>query len=261
MKWVGSVLLLSFANAPHTHAQTPSAQPRFEVASVKPAGSGVPGFGFQPGGRFRATGVTLKLLILAAYRVPFFEISGGPDWLNSARFDVNAKAAGEVDQDRGALMLQALLEDRFQLKAHRETKDLPIYALVPAKNGPRLRDSKGSACTTYDFGNPQSQEPRHPCRTLNYGNRIVGGKVSMKELADMLSQLPELGRRVVDKTGLTGTWDLDLQWAPAGAGAGDQTSGPSIFTALPEQLGLRLESQKGPVEMFVIDRAEKPTEN
>ncbi len=260
MKWVGPVLLLAVANVPHAYAQTPAARPRFEVASVKPAGSGIP-FGFQPGGRFRATGVTVKLLIRLAYQVPFFEISGGPDWFNSARFDINAKAGGDVDQEQGRLMLQTLLEDRFRLKAHHETKDLPIYALLVAKSGSKLRDSRGSSCTTYDFGNAQSEPPRHPCQTLNYGNRIVGGKVSMKEMADFLSQLPEFGRRVIDKTGLTGTYDLDLKWTPAGTGTGDETTGPSIFTALPEQLGLRLESQKGQVEMFVIDHAERPPEN
>jgi uncharacterized protein (TIGR03435 family) len=177
-------------------------------------------------------------------------------------------------------MLQALLADRFQLTLHRETKELPIYALVMARKdgklGPRLTESKEGGCTMPDPTKPPPPpEPGKPA-TLGCGGmmmsprRLTASSVPLANLAPTLSRM--LGRTVVDKTGLAGKFDISLEWTPDETQAiqlppdapkplPSDGSGPSIFTALQEQLGLKLESQKGPVEIFVIERAEKPSEN
>ncbi len=250
------------------HAQSPApavdktAGPKFEVASIKPADPSVRGFRIQtaPGGRYIATGVTVRFLIAQAYAVRDFQISGGPGWTDSERYEINAKGENGIENKPGqmALMLQDLLADRFQLKLNRETKEMPIYTLVLAKNGAKLKDSTVGA------------EGR---RMQTGRGRIEVQGIDMAGLAMQLSQ--QLRRTVLDKTGLAGNYDFKLEWTPD---VGQQqlgpkeiggpetappvdSTGPSLFTALQEQLGLRLESTKGPVEMLVIDRVEKPTEN
>jgi uncharacterized protein (TIGR03435 family) len=236
----------------------------FEVASIKPNAENDNRvmIGIQPGGRFTATGVTLKELIGQAWNVREFQISGGPGWIGSERYDINAKAEGvgeRIPREQLRPMLRALLEERFRLKVHEESKEMPLYALVAAKSGSKLAASAG--------------EQPGPMIRMGRG-RLDVKNAPMSMLAQSLSQ--QLGRHIVDKTGLAGNYDFVLQWTPEpGQGGGGpfagprspdalppaDTTGPSIFTALQEQLGLRLEAQRGPVPVIVIDQVEKPSEN
>ena len=240
--------------APAIRAQNaPANTPKFEVASVKPDDpSDKPGvLRAAGGGRLDLGGVTVKMLIEQAYRVSGYRIYGGPSWLDSARFSIVAKAAGEAANltlDDMRPMLQTLLEDRFQLVVHREEKELPLFRLVVSKNGPKFKGSTAS-------GLPQSRMGR---------GRIADDKASLDTLAAQLGQ--QLGRFVANQTGLAGNFDFHMEWTPDPGEneGGDSDSpragadGPSIFTALQEQLGLKLESGRGPVEVIVIDRLLKP---
>jgi len=251
-------------------------RPSFEVASIKPSSGDMHRtmVGIQPGGRFNASGVTTKLLIQQAYGIKDFQITGGPGWIGSDRYDISAKPEGPANQDQLKLMLQSLLEDRFQLKMHPETKEMPVYALVVAKDGPKLKEVNEPAPDSVETGgrgNPGGRGGRQGLMRMGRG-QLSGQAVGLDMLVTQLSNI--LGRAVIDKTGLKGKYDLTLEWAPdesqgmmfrggppdAGATSPD-TAGPSIFTALQEQLGLRLESQKGAVQIFVVDRVEKPSEN
>jgi uncharacterized protein (TIGR03435 family) len=241
----------------------------FEVSTVKlnKSGSGNSGTNFKDG-RFTATNVPLKnLMEYSAYGIPQPRILGGPNWLDSERFDIEAKmesAAAERlkalsrDQRRGEMqaMYQQLLADRFKLAVHWETRELPVYALVPAKKGPNLQETK----------NPPGDSG------TSSGNGMISDKgLTLTEFAESLTQelSTELGRVVIDRTGIQGRYDLALKWMPdtgADATSGDtdrsaSDAGPSIFTAIQEQLGLKLESAKGPVKVLVIDHVEMPTEN
>jgi uncharacterized protein (TIGR03435 family) len=212
----------------------------FEVATVKPSAemTGNMSIGRAPGGRFMATNASLKDLLMFAYDVRSFQISGGPSWSESAGFNIEAKPEGgepRIDQLRG--MVQKLLADRFQMNVHRETKEVPVYALVVGKSGPKLTPS-----VSEEMGISGSTR-----------GRMIYRKVSTSLLARSLSQ--RMGKAVIDRTGITGEYDFTLEWVD------DNQEGPSLFTALQEQLGLKLESAKGPVEMLVIDRVSKPTEN
>ncbi len=283
------------SRAAQSPAPAPSPAPTFDVASVKPSKPGGIGMRImsQPGGRFTATNISLKALIHFAYEVQDFQISGGPAWLDSDKYDIEAKAESssegdmrnmsdeqrKLEFDKRKLMMQALLAERFHLILHKESKEAPIYALVVAKNGPKLK-----VATAEELAPPPPLDPKDmpdkpdskgPFR--GQGIRMGRGEVNAQAvklgfLADVLSNQPELGRTVVDKTGLAGTYDFTLRWTPEeqqGAvfkGPGDapappDANGPSLFTALEEQLGLKLESQKGPVDLLVIDHAEKASEN
>ena len=262
-------------------AQT-NASPQFEVASIKPAAPDARGMFIRttPGGRVNITNMTLKELMVIAWRIQPFQISGGPAWLDSAHYDITAKPETSPKQGELQMMLQSLLADRFQLTIHRETKELPLYALVVAKKdgklGPGLTESKEGSCTPPDPSKaPPPPQPGKPpalwCGGMMMNrSRLTAVSVPVANLTPMLSRL--LARTVVDKTGLTGKFDVSMEWTPDETQAmqlppGAPTpppsdfTGPSIFTALQEQLGLKLESQKGPVEIFVIERAEKPSEN
>ena len=253
----------------HSHAiillaaSLASAQQTFEVATIKPnaASDNRVMIRMQPGGRFTASGVTLKQLISQAYNLRDFQISGGPGWISAERYDINAKAEGLPDRvppEQLRPMLQALIVERFQLKTHKDTKEMPIYALVVGKNGHKMTAS-----------NPEAQGPM-----IRMGRgQLNGNKIPLAMLAQQIAQ--QLGRTVIDKTGLKGEFDISLEWTPEpGHGGGGPPvgppgdapppvggSGPTIFTAVQEQLGLRLESEKGPVEILVIDNVAKPTEN
>jgi len=238
--------------------QTAPAQ-TFEVVSVKPADPNARGgrIGF-PNGTFTATNIQARNLITLAYDIPSFQLAGGPSWVGDQRYDIVAKmAAGAVKAagpERWAQMrvaLQGLLADRFQLVIHRETKMIPGYVLVAAKNGFKLKE-------TTDDG--------HASFSSN-GGKFTALQISMELLARNLSGT--LNSPVVDRTGIKGVFDLTLEWSPdevqspakAGGEAAEPSSGPSIFTAVQEQLGLKLETQKAPVETIVIDRIEKPAAN
>jgi uncharacterized protein (TIGR03435 family) len=271
---------------PAAWAQSPGApaRPEFEVASVKPntGGSMAVGIMMQPGGRFSATNVPLKFLIGFAYDVKDFQISGGPAWINSDRYDISAKAEDRVPPGQIRQMTQALLADRFKLTLHRESKELAVYELVAAKGGLKIAPSKEGSCAT-----PNPNSPPPPMRPGDPPPRFCGGirmgrglieayGITMERLLTALSNA--LGRTVIDKTGLTGSYDVHLEYTPdpgmgaaafgpGGPGGGPNpapdtdAAAPSIFTALQEQLGLKVDSAKGPVEVLVIDSVEKPSEN
>jgi len=286
---VGPVVF-GLLNIPQVRAQStpPSAGPTsasFEVASIKPDRSGDMRFfvRWQPG-RFNATGMTVKFLITMAYDVKDFQVSGGPGWVNSERYDVEAKEPDSITQEMDKLpreqrrqlaesMLQSLLADRFQLKLTRGTKDMPAYALVVAKNGPKLHEAKPEDTPATASSGPGGH-PHGPMMRMQPG-QLNGQGVGLSFLASVLSQ--QLGRQVLDQTGLKGNYDLTLKWTPeqgegmmvGGPGGGPppegapppDTSGPSIFTAVEEQLGLKLQATKAPAEVLVIDHVEKPSEN
>lgn len=268
------------AYSPQLQAQSPqpavASPPSFEVASIKPkgAGEGPVRVMFAPDA-FTANGVTAKFLIGFAYNLKDFQISGGPGWIDSEKYDINAKldeatieALKKLTPDQAVeqrrLMLQGLLAERFNLKVSQSSKELPIYALVVAKNGPKLSPAADSPSSSGPGGGPKSMIRLAP-------GEFTATGITISNLIDRLSR--EVDRKVVDKTGLTGRYDFTLRWTPdrpvpvtSGADGGPappppDSSGPSIFTALQEQLGLKLESQKGPVGTLVIESIEKPSEN
>jgi uncharacterized protein (TIGR03435 family) len=222
------------------------AQPGFEVASVKLHQPG-PGplrvqTSVEPAG-IHFTNVTLKACIRQAYELEPYRIFGGPDWLTSERYDITAKAAAAESRAQLMRMLQALLEERFQLKLHREIREMPVYALVVAKNGPKLHAAKVEGET--EIGGAD-------------GHRFSGKGVTMKMFAGALSRSQPWDRPILDMTGLTGAFDISLDFArDDGAAPADSAAGPSIFAALQEQLGLKLEPRKSPMEVLVIDSAVK----
>jgi len=270
--------------------QTTSAPlPSFEVATVKPNRSGDRGVSIgMPPGRFTTTGTTTKFLIAYAYNVKDFQVTGGPSWINSERYDIDAKVPDSLieearklppDQwftikEQNLLMVQALLADRFKLKLSPGTKELPVYALVVAKNGLKIREAKPG--DTYPNG-IKDRDGRALGRTWHMARgQLIGQGISMESLGGVLSQY--LGRTVLNRTGLKGDYDLSLQWTPdedegamlkgpedskpgADNASPPDSIGPSIFTAIQEQLGLKLESQKAPVQILVIDHVERPSEN
>jgi uncharacterized protein (TIGR03435 family) len=237
------------------------AQQAFEVATIKPNSTGDRRIMIRmaPGGRFTATGVTLRQLIAQAYNVRDFQITGGPGWVSGERYDINAKGPegmpDRVPPEVVRPMLRALIEERFQLKTHQESKEMPVYALVAGKGGPKMT--------------PAAAESQGPMMRMGRG-QLSGKKIPMVMLAQQLAM--QLGRNVVDKTGLKGDFDFTLEWTPEpGQGPGGpppgeplpaaDSSGPTIFTAVQEQLGLKLDSDKGPVDIIVIDSVAKPSEN
>jgi uncharacterized protein (TIGR03435 family) len=272
----------------------------FEVAAIKPNRSGDWRVMMRFGpGRFTATGIWIRHLITLAYGVSDFQVTGGPSWINSERYDIQAKEPDLIIAEMQKLsedqreelsrsMVQSLLADRFKLKLRHQTKELPAYALVVAKSGPKLQAAKSDA----DFKAIKGAEGRGQRGKMVFGMgdlTIPDAPLSM--LARMLSQ--QLGRPVLDQTGLEGNYDFTLKWTPGqgegmigmgpggggpgsgkamvGTGLGDggpqlgsppppDMSGPSIFTAIQEQLGLKLVSQKGSVEVLVIDHVERPSE-
>jgi len=229
----------------------------FEVASIKPTppGSQQSVLLFLAGGGFRYTNTSLRSLIQTAYRVQDYQIVGAANWMESQKFDVEAKAEASVvniGRDQVLLMVQSLLADRFKLKVHRETRESSIYALVVARNGLKVK---------------QADDPAGGARGGANG-RLVG-KRSMPQLADLLSRI--LRRQVLDRTNLTGVYEFSLEWIPdegqfqayddALPGPPANPSAPSLFTALQEQMGLQLESTKGPLDVIVIESAGKPDAN
>jgi uncharacterized protein (TIGR03435 family) len=257
---IAFALATSIASSQSTAPQNPTAAPTFDIAVIRPTAS-------QPNdrthiwsapddGHFKAQNVTLKQLIQFAFAIPDNRILSGPSWLNATRFDLEAKADPAVNSQMSHLtpedgkrqkqaMLQALLADRFQLTVHQETRELPIYDLVTVKGGPRTFSQANG--NTFDFGNGHM--------------RIEGGDNTMTVLADQLSQI--VGRVVVDKTGIQGRYLLNLKWTPDGTAPqpDNPDAPPSIYTALQEQLGLKLEPQKGPVPVLSIDHADPPSDN
>ncbi len=226
-------------------AQTPS-KIAFDVASIKPSTAGAPSTSDIQPGRFRCANKSLAWLMSIAWNIPDNQISGAPDWVRSAGFDIDARtepgAAAEMESHLGPI-LQSLLEARFRLKVYREDRPSTIYSLVVAKNGPKLKPSD----------NPNS----------SMGNSLQDGKMvlkadalSMGSLARFLSR--QAGRPVIDKTGVTGNYDVKLEWSPD---PNPESAAASIFSAIQEQLGLRIEATQAPVNFVVVESVERPSEN
>ena len=241
-------------------AQVPTGIPTstdvaFEVASVKPnnSGSDASSTSGRPGS-FTATNVTARQLIVFAYRLREFQIATGPGWIASDRFDIVARAPENVKTDNPA-MVRALLRDRFKLLAHMETQQGQIYGLTMARSdrrlGPQIKP------TTLNCAPPQPAAPG-PCGMNTFNGRMVGTGQSVAQLAAALASFG-VRRTVLDRTELKGSYDFELRWTPdTSTGAGAANDAPSIFAALQEQLGLKLEAERGSVEMLIVDSIERP---
>ena len=202
----------------------------------------------SPGGTLTITNLALKYIILKAFDVKYSQVSGGPGWLDTAEFNIVGKAEGNPSQAQMMAMLRTLLAERFQLKVHRETKEGNVYALVVAKNGPKLKRPTGDRSWVAVIRITPPDRPG-----VNYA--LQGRKTSMALFAGELYN--QVRRPVLDLTGIQGEFDFRVDYATDD----NPETGPSIFAAMQEQLGLRLEATKGPVETLVVDHAEKPSGN
>lgn len=278
LRWIFGLAVL--AVAAESAAQAPGRKPVFDVASIKldPVTEGNASIADQPGGRFVASHITLRRVIQFAYR-DNQQFLGGPDWLDRDRWNLEAKAAdGTVPQrssafsmavpDTIALMVQSFLEDRFKLKAHRETRELPVYELTIAKSGAKVKLSDDQTPPAAILGGGGQRGGPLPRGGIRLGRGDLEGQAqTMAIFATALGTL-YVDRPVVDKTGLKGLYDIRLQWTPdnglaatVNPNAAPAAPGPTLFNALEEQLGLRLESAKAPLPVLVIDFVQKPTEN
>ena len=273
---VAGPVVCGLVNTPQIRAQSAQATaaplPSFEVASIKKSRSDELPWGpsFQPG-RFTGRAQTINLVIALAYNVYPLQIFGAPSWVNSERYDVQAKESDATAEELGklppakamgqeALLLQSLLADRFGLKVSHQTKELPVYALVVAKDGPKFQQAK--------------PDDKGPDIRLGAGQLTFLACPMAIVVAVMSNQMH---RTVLDQTRLRGNYDFAVQWTkdqtisgmprelrggdPGPDAAPPDSSGPSFFTALQEQVGLKLESTKGPVDVIVIDHIERPSEN
>jgi uncharacterized protein (TIGR03435 family) len=251
-------------------AQTPA----FEVATIKKAAPDAPGSFVRPQtDRLSITNMTLLRLILLAYGqgvAPRLEITGGPGWIDKDRFDVEGKAAVRVPLPEKLLMLRTLLAERFSLKMHTTQKEVSVYAMTVARSdgklGPKVQQWDGT-CGGREAP-PRSANPKGPrCGAFFRPPGLVFEGAPMSVVADMLSASnANLGRMVVDKTGLTSEYTMQLEFqfrppGPAGAASPDDEFSASLFTALQEQWGLKLQSAKGNVDVIVVDQASHPSEN
>ena len=247
----------------------PAVHTTFEVATVKRNTSGDVNswLDAKPGGIVVAFNLTLRSLIRNAYEVQISQIEGGPPWLDSDRFDITATAGGPATREQRVSMLKALLEDRFKLVARIEPREMQVLALVLARSdrqlGPQLRPSAvdcEAIRAKADGPPPPGADGQPVCGGRSRAGNIVARGVTMTEVARNITS--QAGSFVVDRTGLIGGFDFDLQWTPepaAGDGRRDILDGPSFTTALQEQLGIKLERQRAPIDILVIDRAEQPS--
>jgi uncharacterized protein (TIGR03435 family) len=246
------LLLLVLLGTQLAGAQTSA--PSFEVATIKPTGPSSDGhthINYPPGDRFSASNITVLAMMQWAYDLPEKQILNGPPWLTSTRFDIKAKTDSsnetkpltfDQDHDLKRRMVQALLADRFGLKVHQETRTLPVYDLILAKGGSKLQPAKsGNKSTTVRD---------------TYFN---GEGLTMIAIAEVLSHIA--GRVVIDKTNLADHYDFKLHWTPDDASVTDNNSAPPLFTAIQEQLGLKLEPSKEQISVLVIDHVDLPTPN
>ena len=299
MRSLGLIVFGIAVAATPIFSQAPAGtRPSFEVASIKP---GTPGLRESPvnqPGRFAANNVSLRMMIGFAYSLRDFQIAGGPSWVTSDRWSIEAKAeegskfstTGPPEPGKTSsvgLALQSLLEDRFALTSHRETRDVPVYALVIDKDGSKLKGVDPPSLPTP--GQTPAQPPRpgpggalpanftpQPGAVMVGPGLILASAVTMAQMVSVLNR--GIDRPIVDRTDLKGFFNVRLQFAAENAPGvatgvaptdgppgiplpATEPQGPSIFTALQEQLGLKLESTKAPVEVMVIDSVRKPTEN
>jgi uncharacterized protein (TIGR03435 family) len=243
-------------------SQTSGSAPAFEVAtirSVDPQPNGGRFFKMESANRFVAKSYTVKLLIAAAYDLNPKAISGGAPWVDSEQYDISAVTPGDVrpTRDQQMAMLRTLLVERFQLTFHRQQKQFAIYLLTVSKDGAKLKDSGASA-----------NDPSSVISTVYPGHVVMPARnASMQDFASVL-QRAVLDRPVVNQTGLTERYDFDLDWSPSGREFGgdipiapDEAVSPPLFTAVQQQLGLKLEATRGLAEAFVIDDVERPSAN
>jgi uncharacterized protein (TIGR03435 family) len=289
--------------AGHLLAQSPAPpdELKFDVVSVKPDTLGPTGptmFQIQPGGRFTATNVAVTMLINQAYRIQSFQLTGAPSWASTERFDISAKAPDGVNLQTAPspdpkappgpvqLMLRAMLADRFKLKLHTESREMPAYDLVIArpdgKLGPGLVRSSTDCAAEAAAARARGDAPAMPAfgTPMRCGMRMGPGQLSAGSalLAQFVATISQqVGRTVVDRTGLTGNFDINLTFTPdrlpqrpAGApadgpfninGVAIDPNGPTLFTAIQEQLGLKLESSKTNMDVLTVDSLEHPTED
>jgi uncharacterized protein (TIGR03435 family) len=250
-----------------TVAGQPSPHPEFAVASIKPStAQGDPVYG-TGNGRGYGENVTLKMLIGLAWQVQQFQIIGGPGWADSDRFEVEGKAEdSRADYAQLRLMVQSLLADRFKLRLHRETRQSSVYALVVAKGGPKIKLSPDQTSPDVVGAPTSPQDGPNRGGILMGPGMLAANAVVLSQFAKVIA--PELDRFVIDRTNLAGRFDLRLRWSPESPSdperaviPADPSEALSIFTAVQEQLGLKFEPAKGPVEFLVIDTAEKPSAN
>jgi uncharacterized protein (TIGR03435 family) len=269
-------------------AAQPAQKPAFEVASIKRNTTSAPGVRQlvpQPSGRLVGVNTPVRMLIYNAYQLRPYQVVGGPGWIDSDGYDIDVRATTaqkNVTPQQTFAMIQSLLEDRFMLQFHRETRELPVYSLQVSKTGPKLQSPKEGSCINSDPNTPGApiptpapgQPPLPRCGAAGFsitpqGARLFGGKISVRELVYFLSIA--VARPVIDKTGLSDTFDVNLSFLPdqataglplpPGVAAAPDPNAVTIFTALQEQLGLRLDPDKGPVEVLVIDSLQRPSEN
>ena len=249
-------------------AQAPSARPAFnsfEVATIKPT---VPDqqaryIRMQSINRFYAMGFTVNALIAAAYNLTPRAISGGPAWADSDRYDILASTPGDIQPnlDEQMTMLRKLLTDRFRLAFHRESKELPLFAISVAKGGPKLKLSTAPPGTL-----PYLINTIYPEEKGGVHVQLPARNATMAQFAGMM-QRAVVDRAVVDQTGLSEAYDFELEWTPDESQFSGklprsvESTKPSLFVAMQEQLGLRFEATRGPVSVLVIDRVERPSEN
>ena len=250
-----------------------SAPARFEAAAIKQNVSDGPAFLATKGDRFSATNFPLRLLILNVFRLQPNQLVGEPGWLDD-HYDIVAKSPEPLTPDRQREMIRALLADRFKLVSHMETRELPIYSLALARSdgrlGPHMSVTKDDCGPALQALAPSAISAERPvCNWRGRPGSMIAGGVRIGTLVEMLSRT--VGRNVFDRTGLTGFYDFELAYNP-GVSLPNPPPGapppppvdpdaPELFTALQEQLGLKLESARGPVEVLVIDSIERPTED
>ena len=244
-------------------AQSPPAPkpPAFEVASIKRNTSANEAASLTiNAGRLTIRNGPLRAIVRSAFALQAFQVVGGPDWIDTEGWDVTAKAEAGAEREPMGLMIQSLLADRFKLVAHKETRDLPVYALVFARQdhafGPKLHASSTDCQTAVDAVIARTGRPPSPDAPPLCGIRSLSGHIELNATRigpNFVRTLAAItGRSVVDKTGLTGLFDADLTWS-------DGDEGPSLYTAMQDQLGLKLEAHHGPIDVLVIDHVERPT--
>ncbi len=297
---IAGLVLVAILYTPCIQAQSPTGpKPSFEVASIKPTDTCLQkfpgGIMFDPptfqGGFYKGCN-SLKKFMEEAYQTDNYRIEGGPSWVDGASYRIEAKTNPATDKNQMHLMLQSLLEERFKLKLRRESREMQVYSLVVAKDGPKLLKAKLDENGNQVDAVPQPSSPeassektkpagkgkrdwRLSPQLFGYGDGPDGQMefwataISVTRFADWLIELTD--RKVIDKTGITGLYDINFKWANdrlnqtknngTGANPLPEISGPSLFKAFQDQLGLKLELDKVTFEFIVIDSAEKPSEN
>jgi bla regulator protein blaR1 len=261
---VGLVPMFAGALTMQSQAQQSllSDRPHFEVASIKRNVSvnQLSSMNGEPGGRMAVTNHTLLNIIRQVYRLQRYQVVGGPDWVDKDHWDILAKAAGDAPFDQLLKMMEPLLADRFKLLTHREAREMPVYALVltrpDGRLGPQVKpsmvDCEAIAAAAKSGGTPPPAVGGGPRCGININNNQL--RMSAKRMTDLARNLSIMTDRfVVDRTGLNGIFDLELQW--------NEVDGPSLATAMQEQLGLKLDTQRAIVDVLVIDSAQRPAQD